>query len=422
MKTFYATLCVVTLALPAWAADPSPTLGLNEALDKALRSSPVLGASRAELSAAYGTERQAGVLPNPEVGIEAANLAGSGPYKNTGAAEYTYSVAQKIELGGKRASRQSVAGAERKATDFKTQAARLDVIRDVTVAYGEVLSSEERLKLVEAREKLAREVLENVSRRVGAARDPLIYKNQAEVVLATTALERQKAGRDAQLARRKLASLWGESTFTGGLDNSVLETGVEPAGLEVYQSRLSSSPDLVRLGALREARVASLRLEKSQRVPDPAVSVGVRDFRENGHRAMVVGLSMPIPVFDRNHGNIERAGAEILQAEEEVRSARLQAEQEVQQAWQEWQSAHAEVTELKQRIVPSAEEALKLSRQGFERGRFSFLEVLNAQRTLAEAQEQQINAEQRRLNAKASLERLAPETPAIEESAKGETK
>lgn len=427
--TMQQGLLLVTLLTSLWvsgaSAETSPTqivtaasstslttvLGLEAAIDKALEGSPALAAAKASLSAAEGTERQAGLLNNPEIGIEAENLAGSGPYKGTDSAEYTYSLSQKFEIGGKRSSRRGVAGAERAATNRNLQAAKLDITRDVTMAYGEVLAAAEKLKLVEARESLAKDVLANVGQRVGAARDPLIYKNQAEVALATTVLERQKAQRDLQLAKRKLASFWGERMLIEPLDPEVLETVSEPQDLQIYQARLTDNPDLQRFEAVREARAATLRLEKAQAIPDPTLSLGVRDFRESREQAMLVGVSIPIPVFDRNQGNIARAGADVLQAEQEARKAGLEAEQALHEAWQDWQSAHAEAIELQKRIIPSAEEALKLSRQGYERGRFSFLEVLNAQRTLAEAQEQQVNAEQRQLNAKATVERLTAFRP-----------
>lgn len=381
-------------------------LSLDSAISKALQGSPILAGAQASLSAAQGIERQSALFTNPEIAIEAENLAGSGPYRGADSAEYTYSLSQKVELGGKRSSRRSVAGAERLATTQNLRAVRLDVIRDTTIAYGQALAAAEKLKLVEAREALAKEVFENVNQRVGAARDPLIYRNQAEVALATTTLERQNAQRDVQLAWRKLSALWGEGALTQRLDSTTLSIIPKPQALDVYQAHLAESPDLQRYQNLRDAREATLRLEKAQSIPDPALSVGVRDFRESGHQAMVLGVSMPIPVFDRNQGNISRAGADVVQAEQAARQARLQAEQDLHQAWQDWQSAHSEAQQLRQRIIPSAEEALKLSRQGYERGRFSFLEVLNAQRTLAEAQEQTINAGLRQLTAKATVERL----------------
>lgn len=393
------------LCLPTWA-EPSPTLSLSSAINQALQGSPALASANASLVAAQGNERQAGAFSNPEIGFEAENLAGSGDYRGTDAAEYTYSISQKVELGGKRTSRRSVATAEREAFSKSAEGTRLDIIRDVTTAYGEVLAEQEKLKLAEARTNLAKDVLANVSQRVGAARDPLIYRNQADVAFATAKLDAQNTQRQLQFAKRKLAAMWGDALLTQPLDSVVLTSATAPEPLDVYQARLASNPDLQRYTDLQSAKEAALRLEKAQNMPDPSFSLGVRDFRETGHQAMVAGVSLPIPVLNRNQGNVARAGAEITQAEQDGRQARLNAEQALHEAWLDWQSAHAEAAELQASIIPSAEEALKLSRQGYERGRFSFLEVLNAQRTLAEAEGQRITALQRQLNAKATVERL----------------
>lgn len=394
-----------SVCVPAWA-QTSSTLTLPSAITQALQGSPALSSAHAALSAAEATERQASTFSNPELSVEAENLAGSGDYRSTDAAEYTYSLSQKIELGGKRASRRNLAGAERQANQKDMQATQLDLIRDVTIAYGNVLVTEEKLKLAIAREELAKDVHANVSQRVDAARDPLIYKSQADVTLATARLEHQKVQRDLQLAKHKLAAYWGDATLTDKLENTVLTSASAPEPLDVYQSKLAATPDLQRYEDLRSAKSAALQLEKSQNIPDPSFSVGLRDFRETGHQAMVAGISMPIPVFNRNGGNIARASSEIIQAEQNAKQARLNSEQALHEAWLEWQTAHTEATELKARIIPSAEQALSLSRQGYDRGRFSFLEILNAQRTLAEAQEHYLNALQRQLNAKANVERL----------------
>ncbi len=395
----------MALCLPAWA-QPSPTLTLSSAIGQALGGSPALSSAQAALSAAQGNALQAAAFPNPEIGLEAENLAGNGDYRGTNAAEYTYNISQKLELGGKRTARRAVAQAESEATGKTLAATRLDITRSVTMAYGDILALQEKQKLAEVRETLAQEVFSNISQRVDTARDPLIYKNQAEVSLATARLENKKIQRDIQLAKRKLASHWGGTTVTGALDGTVLTSTTAPQPLDTYQAKLADTPEIQRHEDLRNAKAAALKLEKTQNIPDPSFSLGIRDFRETGHQAMVAGMSMPIPVFNRNQGNIARAVAEVAQAEQDAIQSRLASAQTLHEAWLEWQTAYTEARELETRIIPSAKQALTLSRQGFQRGRFSFLEVLNAQRTLAEAQEQHINALHSQLNARATVQRL----------------
>src|SRR3546814_16879005 len=69
---------------------------------------------------------------------------------------------------------------------------------------------------------------------------------------------------------------------------------------------------------------AELELERSQAIPDLTLSAGVRQFRETDDSAFLVGVSIPIPVFDRNRGAIERAGAEVVAAEADLAAERLE--------------------------------------------------------------------------------------------------
>lgn len=420
-KMLSSGVVLLCLAVPAYA-QPSPThiLGLNEAIQKAVISSPRLATARAALSAFQGAERQAGAWINPELSVEAENVAGSGAYSGTKSGEFTYALSQKLELG-KRPARKRIASSEREVASIAMQAEKLDLARDVKLAYGDVLAAEENLKLTQAQEKLAGEVLANVSKRVSAARDPLIYRTQADVSHATAKMAYAQAQRSLQLAKKKLSNLWGGEALSQTLDATVLTRTEQPLPLETYQTKLAENPDLTRFTSMKLAKQAAVKLEKAQNIPDPSVNVGFRTFRDSKEQAMTVGMSLPIPVFDQNQGNIAKARAELNQVESESQSASLNVEQSLEEAWQEWQSAHQEATQLHDNLIPNAEKAFSLSREGYERGRFSYLEILNAQRTLSEARGQYNQSLQRQLTAKAQVERLiaAPiNTPIQQEETK----
>jgi cobalt-zinc-cadmium efflux system outer membrane protein len=404
MKRFLTVMLLAGMTSTALAE--SGTLRLQTAIDKAIAASPRLASSRAAVDAAAGIERQAGIWTNPDLQIEAENVAGSGPYKGTNEAELTYSLAQKIELGGKRSARKATAGAERRAADSALQSEKLTLIRDVTVAYANVLAAQENLRVAQTQRKLAKEILDNVTRRVKAARDPLLQQSQAEVAHATAKLAEEQNGRDLQLAKTQLGNLLGGTTISQTLDSSLFSNLPGPHALPDYQARLEDNPALARFDNLRQARTSALTLAQRQWIPDPALTLGVREFRASKDQALVAGISIPLPVFDRNQGDIERARGELAQAENDRRAALLDLQQELTKNWQEWQSAHAEAEALRDTIMPSAEKALDLSRQGYERGRFAYLEILNAQRTLSEARNQYTRAMQRQLTAKADVERL----------------
>ncbi len=399
---------VLALALSfdvAWAQ--SERLTLDDAIDQALVASPRLRAANAGVDAALGTERQARLLPNPEFTFEIENFEGDGPYRSLDGAEITYGVSQKLEINGERSARRGAARAERKATQLTSDAARLDLIRDVTVAYVQAVSADESLKLAKDLETVAKGIFGDVTKRVEAAREPLIQKSKAEVAYTTSGIARQRAANARVVTRQKLARLWGESTFSAQLVPDEFFKTTAPAPLETYEARLKDAPDVTRYTHLRDAREAEMRLAQAQRIPSPKLTAGVRQFRDTDDSALIAGISVPIPVFNRNQGEIARARAEVVRADSEFRQAGLMQAQDLANAWSEWQIAALEAKSLKQEIVPQAEKAFRLAREGYDAGRFPYLEVLDAQRTLFEARAQRVDALTRLHIARAEVQRIA---------------
>lgn len=381
-------------------------LTLKYAVDRALADSPRLNSYISAMMASKGQRRQAGALPNPEIGVEAENIAGQGPYRGTDSAEFTYGVSQLIEVGGKRSARQEAASREYEITRFDYQAARLDLIRDVTIAYAEAVAAQEEVKLAEEQKKLAGEVLQSVANRVAAAAEPLIQKSKAEVALATSEIEFSKATRGLEIAKKKLASLWGQNGDGFTVDAADFFTIQSSAILSDATRGLTATPDIARLDAELARAKATFVLERANAIPDPTISVGVRDFRETSDQAFVVGVSLPIPVFNLNRGNIEKARHEVSKTDSDRQAAVLTLSNELTRAAQELQTAYDEAESLKATILPAAEKAFSLSRQGYQVGRFPYLEVLDAQRTLFEAKSQYIAALKTYHTRRAEVERL----------------
>lgn len=365
----------------------SPKITLQNALEKALTDSPRLKAAGAVMNASRGEQQQAGLLPNPELGIEAENIAGQGSYRGFDSAEITYGLSQKVEIGGKRSARQRAADQAYAVASSEYQMARLDLIRDVTIAYAEAVAAKEGVALAEKQKSLANEVLKNVAQRVNAAAEPLFQKSKAEVALATSEMALDKARLDYTIARKQLAVLWGSEDTNYELDSSQFFDVNAPRILPQDRG-ITDSPALIRSQSEVERRRALYELEKANAIPDPTFSAGVRDFRASGEQAFVVGLSLPMPLFDRNQGNIARAGSEVTRSISEKRSAEITLAADLIRTQQELENAYRRAKSLENDILPAAEKAYTLSRQGYGAGKFPYLEVLDAQRTLVEARAQ----------------------------------
>jgi cobalt-zinc-cadmium efflux system outer membrane protein len=380
------TILLFAGAAHAEAAPQLPTrslLSLTEAIARAERASPRLDAVRAVVDAATGAEVQSLLYPNPNFFIDAANVAGSGPYRDGANAELTAGFGEHIELGGKRAARQTGAAAERRAAETELAAARLDLVRDVTIAFSAVVAAQEDLRLARDLEAAARKVLAEVARRVAAGKDPLFQKSRAEAALATATVASRHALQVSAGARQALGRYWGEAALVEAVDGASLIATAAPAPLLLYEDRIARTPDVARFDRLREAREADLALARARNIPDLDATIGVRRFAGSRDTALIAGFSFPVPVLNQNQGEIARAGAEVARMRAERQRATRERRQELVAMWTEWQSTWSDIVGLKIDVVPRAERAFNLALDGFRRGGFRYLDVLDAQRAFS---------------------------------------
>jgi cobalt-zinc-cadmium efflux system outer membrane protein len=171
-------------------------------------------------------------------------------------------------------------------------------------------------------------------------------------------------------------------------------------------ARITDTADL-RLASMQIQRAeSSLELEKSQRIPDLTVSVGSQYDEGLGERVNLLGLSMPIPLFNRNQGNVLAAAQGADQARDLRNAAELRLRAEAQQAFEQWESARSEVDSISGTLLPTAQQAVEGAVRGFEMGKFAFIDVLDAQRTLVSMRSQYLNTLDEAISAWVSLEKI----------------
>lgn len=366
----------------------SNIITLDDAILKAIEASPRLKSAQYNLNAREGTINQASVWPNPEFEIEAENFGGNGVYKGTKSAEYTYGLRQKIEIGGKRSYRVNASEAAKKAAYNELLSEKLLLERDVHIAYANVLAEGEAYRLSIEQAKLAKEILEVVNSRVKAAIEPQIQKSKAEIAFATAKINKENQKRVLKAAKMKLASFWSGNDFNFSLEHSHFFKLKAPDSFEHYQKKLLGSPQLKKFDHMVDEYQARLNLEKAKNIPDPNINFGVRQFRETRNKAFVLGVSIPLPIFDQNNGNITRAVYELENIKSKKNNISIGLNQQLFENWQDWEMAYTQANELTKTIIPAAENAFKLAVAGYEKGKFPYLDVLDSQRTLFDARAQ----------------------------------
>lgn len=398
-------------AEPQTISPSSPfLLTLEAAIARALEVAPRTAAAAARLHAAAGAVDQADVLPNPEVSVEFENFRGSGPYRGYGNVETTYSLSQTIELGGKRGARTDAARAARSTAGLDLAAARLDLIRDVRQAFADAVAADATVALAEEQSRLAGEVERSTLARLEAGREAPIQLGRAEIARRQAQLRLEQARRRVSAARQVLAGLTGITQADVRLEDSWFRRVDDPA------TRTEAKPTEVlrRESEVRRSR-AELEVERSKAIPDVTLSGGFRRFREGRDNAFLVGISVPIPLFDQNRGAIRKARAELVAAEADLAAERIDQERRVIAAHAILEEARDTAMVLQAKIIPIAEKGFSAAQEGYRQGKFSYLEMLEAQRTLFDARREMIETLQGYHNAQAELERLTATAAALDE-------
>ena len=398
MAHLVALMLAVAGLAPHAAAQP---LTLRQALTLARDSDVGLAASEARIDAASGALRQAGASPNPSIGVDVENFPRSNfnvPFERT---EATIYYQRTLERGDKREARTNVARADLEVVRLRRIVRGLDLFQNVETAWNEAVAAEAAVLIAEQQLAVLQEFQTEVRRRVEAARDPLFAGARVDTQVIQAEIALDQARLVAGNARRALAAYWSNPTDQP-LDAAEFEN-TDPGLPELP----AQSVDLALLEAMRETADAQVTLERSRAVPDLTLRGGVRYIEQGRDLALVVGGSIPLGIYDTNRGNIERAEAERLAADREIAAARLARVRDTVRLQARIEANAAEAIRIEAEVLPKAEETVALVRDGFNRGGFSYLDVIDAQRALIDARVRRVEALKAFHTDRAALNRLA---------------
>lgn len=374
---------------------PTGALTLRDAVGLALLHSPELASFAWEIRAREARIVQAGRPPNPALGVLAEDIGATSVPRATDQQlvqpQLTVQLSQLVELGGKRTARQDVAAANRDLAAWDYETARIDVLTRVTRAFIDAVAAQEAQALAAQTLQVIEQTREAVATRVTAGAVSPIEETRADVALASARVEAERATRLVEASYSRLAAFWGHSqarfSVTGDLD----EIPALPALVDL-QARLTTNPVLARWAVEVAQRQAMVALERSRRVPDVSVAAGYRRFTDIDSNALLVGATISLPIFDRNEGGIAEAGSRLAKAYEERRAAELRVSIALVEGYRALSAAYADVIALRDQVLPGSREAFEAISEGYRLGRFGYLEVLDAQRTLVTAGGQYLRA------------------------------
>ncbi len=382
------------------------TLTLADALAFAMHHSPHLQAQRLTLRSREAERRQAGLRANPEVGVEVENVGGRGEARSFDAAETTVQLSQSLDPAGKREKRKELASRVVDVAAWGLEIARLDLIAEVRQRFVDVLAAQERVALSEDLTRLHETTLSTVAERVAAGKSAPTEEARARIDLASAKVRHEWARRELRAARHSLVATWGGSTPSFAVAaGDFYKVNAPPTDFET-STLAAGSPDVAGQALEVALRQAAASLERANRFPELTLSGGVRHVNDTGDVSFVMGLSVPLPLFDRNQGAMQAAEFELAATEATKRAMEANVYASLVEALESLFAALHTVTELGESILPDSEKVFHAALEGYRTGKHSYLTVLDAQRTLFQARAEYIDALENYHKAQAELERL----------------
>lgn len=395
---------LVPLGLAAACFSPAPlwaqaSLTLDQALELAIRHSPGLAAAATEVEAADGALQQAGLRRNPELTTSIEDL-------RTRSRTSTATLGLPLERGGKREARVRVAERARELAQADLALVRAELRARVIEAYFKLLVAQERSRLAADSVEIAQRARDAIRKRVAAGKASPVEDTRAAVDLANTRLEASEAVAEWQTQRYQLALLLGQGSPGFERVDAAVGSGPTRPALEALLAQLDDSPSLHSARLERERRIALAEVEQSKTVADWTLTVGAKKNNELGQTQAVLGLTVPLPVFDRNQGALREALRRSDKASDELDALRLRLMAELQEASNRLGMARQSLQTLKDIVLPAAQQTYEVASKGLEAGKFGFLEVLDAQRSLLQARARYLNTLASAYQAAAVIDRI----------------
>lgn len=376
-------------ALAQSAADQQPdasySMPLDEALRRAVIADPARAGVEARLQAGEAAIRQADVRPNPSIGLEVENLPTLGGGNLIDRTETTLTYEQRFERGGDQSARAALARREAGLVIIEADIRSLDRLEQAQRAWAEALAAQAELEIARERLAFAEGFQAEVQRRVDSARDPLFAGARAEADLAQAQIDFDQAGIEDRLARATLARFW-----NGRADFIIDPASFEDTSAARIEAGDPAEADLALFAVQQDIADARVRLEQARATPDATVTVGVRHFWEGQDVGLVVGGSIPLGRYDRNEGAIEGARAAGRAAAADLQAIREERQREIARLQVLLASRAMEVRRITEETLPQAERAVRLAREGFARGGFSYNDVASTQAALLDLRERRV--------------------------------
>ena len=321
--------------------------------------------------------QQSGRLANPEIAIQADNL-GNASLKDLDGPNYAIQLNQAIPLTDKRSIKTALAQSQQANTALVIQQRKAQLNSDVRLCLANWYISTKQFELGRKDYEIAQSQALLLQEKYKAGK-VVVSDAQRAQALSTEAAKKLDFLQHQTQQNKASCSL-----LTGGID--------EPAFLLPVDYPDRQLTPLSQQQALFAQQQANLqhRLAEAERISDVTLSVGTRRYQQTGDQVLLLGASLPIPLFDQNRVARAEAVNQLSQAHDMVDLQGKRLAIQLKNARQRLTSNQQLLQALDQTVIPASEESLRIAQLAYQAGKTGLLEWIDARRTWREAQERRL--------------------------------
>lgn len=382
----------------------APSFTLEQIVTIAAEQNPSINISKAREDSATASVITATTFANPqfEFGAGPTSYRTSGGQGNSG--NWGVALSQPLDFPGVRNARREVAENNVQVATLGIELTKTDVRARVKSAFYDVLQRQAVLEIAEADSNLLKDIRGRVKLRVDVGESP-----KYELIKADT--EALASERDYQAARVRVTEA---KAYLRGLIGAAIPedynlTGELPLSsslprIDELRDRINDAAQLKQIRAAIKSSEANLRLQEQLRNPGLTVRAGVE--QDPDLRQLRLGISIPLPVWDRRSGPIAQAAAEVREVNAILSERELAIKRDIESAYQRYLIAQQQVAAFENGLLSQAEAVLKVAEAAYRFGERGILDYLDAQRTKRVVRKDYLSARYEYINTMLEIERL----------------
>jgi len=366
--------------MPLPPVDGEQLLTLAEAEALALANHPAMREAEGLVRAARGEWLQVGLRPNPAIGYLGDEIGNQGRAGFQGGY-----VSQEFVTAGKLGLNRAVAIREISAAEQRLERTRRQIVTTVRMYYYESLAAERSVAFSHQLLQIGSQSLQSSELRLKALEGTQAAVLQSQVEADSALLLVEQATNRLDAARRRLASVTGASATDSPRLDDTFTAKLPTLDWETVRGRLlAESPELAELRVVVEAAKWTVQRESAGRVPNLTVMSGAQYDNASEFAVANVQVSLPLPIYNRNQGNIAQACGRLTAAQAALDRRELALTQQLAAAMSEYITASRRVAKYSESILPAARQSLDLVTQAYQQGELAYLDILATQRTYTE--------------------------------------